>query len=160
MQNKNGTEEFEGIGYKNRVSAWILLIGSIVSLILVIFISTSKPKNYVLFIVMFSLLAVISLISFIIEKTRPTIVVFLSNNGVKIRKCFTWEIIPFDNIDQVDYKLNLVRNYEVMLCGTGSLIIQSKTRKFVVRDVDSVTDCYEKITESLKEYRGNKENQS
>lgn len=160
MQDKNGTEEFEGIGYKNRVSTWFLLIGSILSLILVIFVSTSKPDNYVLFIVMFSLLAVIFIISFIIERIRPDIVVFLSDTGVKIRRGFSWKIISFDNIDQVDYKLNLVRNYEVMLCGTGSLIIQSKIRKFVVRDVDSVTNCYEKITELLKEYRRNKENQS
>lgn len=153
-------EELKGVGYKNRVSAWVLLTGSIISLILMVFASVSKTENYVIFTVLCLLIAIIFLISFVVEVIRPKTVVFLSNNSVKIWKGFTWEMIPFDNIERVDYKLNFVRKYETMLLNTGSLIVESKNRKYVVRDIKSVSDCYEEVLASVEEHRNTKGNQS
>ena len=153
-------KEFKAIGYKNHVATWALLIGSIIALILMIFVLVSKPNNYVIYFILFLLLTVIFFVSFVIEKTRPNAVVFLSNSSVKIWRFFAWKIIPFNNIDYIDYKLNVLKTYEAMFFDMGSLIIECKNRKFVIRDIDNVTDCHEKIVVSLKEYRHNKENQA
>lgn len=63
-----------------------------------------------------------------------------------------WKIILFDDIDCLDYKLNVFRKTDAILLGVGDLIIQNKTEKFVVRNIEAVRDCYEKILEALKEY--------
>ena len=104
------------------------------------------------------MLTIIFLISFVIEKTRPDTVVFLSNSSVKIWRFFAWKIIPFNDINYVDYKLNVLKTYEAMFFDMGSLIIECKNSKFVIRDIDNVTDCHEKIVTSLNEYRHVEEN--
>ena len=52
-------KEFKAIGYKNHVATWALLIGSIIALILMIFVLVSKPNNYVIYFILFLLLTVI-----------------------------------------------------------------------------------------------------
>ena len=54
----------------------------------------------------------------------------------------------FDNIDYVDYKLNVFHKAEAIFLGVGSLIIENKTQKFVIRNVEGVRDCYEAIIEA------------
>ena len=151
-------KEFKAIGYKNHVATWVLLIGSIIAFIIMIFVLVSKPNNYVIYFILFLMLAVIFLISFVIEKTRPNTVIFLSNSSVKIWRFFAWKIIPFNDINYVDYKLNVLKTYEAMFFDMGSLIIECKNSKFVIRDIDNVTDCHEKIVTSLNEYRHVEEN--
>lgn len=146
-------EEFKGVGYKNSFAMWVLLIGSIISFILTAFILFSKQDGFIIYAILFLALAIIFFISFIIEKKRPDIVVFLSNSSIKILKGFKWKIISFDDIDYVDYKLNVFKQAQSIFFGVGNLIIENKTQKFVVRDVENVKDCYEKIMETLKEYR-------
>lgn len=146
-------EEFKGIGYKNSCSTWALLIGSVISWMIMTFTFVLKPDNFMIYAILFLLLAIILFISFVIEKKRPDIVVFLSNNSVKILKGFTWKIILFDDIDYVDYKLDVFHKTQSILFGAGNLIIENKTQRIVVRNIDSVRDCYEKMIEALKEYR-------
>lgn len=143
-------EEFKRIGYKSSYSTWVLLIGSVISFVLMTFELVSKPDNFIIGAVIFLLLAIVFFVSFIFEKKRPDVVVFLSNNSVKIWKGFTWKIISFDDIDCVDYKLDVFKKTQSILFGVGSLIIENKTQKFVVRNIESVRDCYEEIIEALK----------
>lgn len=150
-------EEFKRIGYKNSFSTWVLLIGSVISFIFMFFALVSKPDNFYYICCVFLLLASVFFISFVIEKKRPDVVVFLSNNSVKILKGFKWKIILFDDIDYVDYKLNVFKITQSILFGVGNLIIENKTQKFVVRNIESVRDCYEKIIEALKEYKNAEE---
>lgn len=145
--------EYKGIGYKNSYSSWALLTGGIFSLILTIVALVAQPDNYILFVVLLLLLAVVCFISFVVERKRPNIVVFLSDNGVKVLKGFRWKIISFDDIDYVDYKLNVFRKIQSILFGVGDLIVDNKTQKVVVRNIENVRDCYEEITETLKKYR-------
>ena len=63
------------------------------------------------------------------------------------------QVILFDDIDYVDYKLNVFHKAETIFLGVGSLIIENKTQKFVIRNVEGVRDCYETIIEAQKEYR-------
>lgn len=145
-------EEFKRIGYKNTFSAWALLIGSVFSFVIMISALILKPNDFH-YVFIFSLLsAVVFFVSFIVEKRRPEVVVFLSNNSVRILKGFKWETILFDDIDGVDYKLNVHQEIQAMLLGIGSLIIVTKTNKLVVRNIENVRDCYEKIVEALREY--------
>ena len=109
---------------------------------------------------LFLVLSIIFFISFIIEKKRPDIVVFLSNSSIKILKGFKWKIISFDDIDYVDYQLNVLKRTQAILFEVGNLIIENKNQKFVVRDVENVKDCYEKIMETLREYRNTKNSQT
>ncbi len=146
-------DEFKGIGYKNSFSTCALLTGSIFCLILTTFTLILKPNNFILFAIIFFLLAIVFFISFIIEKKRPDIVVFLTNNSVKIFKRFTWEIISFADIDYVDYKLDVYRKTQAIFFGAGDLIIETNAQKFVVRNIKNIRNCYEKITEELKKYR-------
>ena len=98
------------------------------------------------------LLSIIFFASFIFEKKRPNVVVFLSNDSVKIWNRFKWKVILFDDIDYVDYKLNVFHKAEAIFLGVGSLIIENKTQKFVIRNVEGVRDCYEAIIEAQQEY--------
>lgn len=150
-------EEFKRIGYKSSYSTWVLLIGSVISFILMIFALVAKPDNFIIFVALCLLLVIVFFISFIIEKKRPDVVVFLSNNSVKMLKGFTWKIILFDDIDYVDYKLDVLKKTQAILFGAGSLIIENKTQKFVVRNIESVRDCYEEIIEAIKEYKNTEE---
>lgn len=153
-------EEFKGIGYKNSYSIWILLTGSIISFILTAIILFLRQNDFIIYAILFLALAVIFLISFIIEKKRPDIVVFLSDSSIKILKGFKWKIISFDDIDYVDYQLNVLKRTQAILFEVGNLIIENKNQKFVVRDVENVKDCYEKIMETLREYRNTKNSQT
>ena len=153
-------EEFKGIGYKNSYSIWILLTGSIISFILTAIILFLRQNDFIIYAILFLALAVIFLISFIIEKKRPDIVVFLSDSSIKILKGFKWKIISFDDIDYVDYQLNVLKRTQAILFEVGNLIIENKSQKFVVRDVENVKDCYEKIMETLREYRNTKNSQT
>ena len=153
-------EEFKGIGYKNCYSIWILLTGSIISFILTAIILFLRQNDFIIYAILFLALAVIFLISFIIEKKRPDIVVFLSDSSIKILKGFKWKIISFDDIDYVDYQLNVLKRTQAILFEVGNLIIENKSQKFVVRDVENVKDCYEEIMETLREYRNTKNSQT
>ena len=62
------------------------------------------------------------------------------------------KVIVFDDIDYVDYKLNVFHKAETIFLGVGSLIIENKTQKFVIRNIEGVRDCYETIIEAQKEY--------
>lgn len=146
-------EEFKRIGYKNSYPTWVLLVGSVISFILMTFALVSKPDNFIVGAVICLLLGIVFVVSFIFEKKRPNVVVFLSNNSVKIWKGFTWKIISFDDIDCVDYKLDVFKKVDSIMFGAGNLIIENKTQKFVVRNVESVRDCYEEITEAIEEYK-------
>ena len=63
------------------------------------------------------------------------------------------KVILFDDIDYVDYKLNVFHKAEAIFLGVGSLIIENKTQKFVIRNIEGVRDCYETIIEAIKEYK-------
>lgn len=58
------------------------------------------------------------------------------------------KVILFDDIDYVDYKLNVFHKAETIFLGAGSLIIENKTQKFVIRNIEGVRDCYETIIEA------------
>ena len=150
-------EEFKRIGYKNSFSTWVLLIGSIISLLLMIVALVEKPGNFIIFAAFCLLLSIIFFASFIFEKKRPNVVVFLSNKSVKIWNRFKWKVILFDDIDYVDYKLNVFHKAEAIFLGVGSLIIENKTQKFVIRNIEGVRDCYETIIEAIKEYKNTEE---
>ena len=136
------------------------MTGSIISFILTAIILFLRQNDFIIYAILFLALAVIFLISFIIEKKRPDIVVFLSDSSIKILKGFKWKIISFDDIDYVDYQLNVLKRTQAILFEVGNLIIENKSQKFVVRDVENVKDCYEKIMETLREYRNTKNSQT
>ena len=152
MQDKNADEDFKRVGYKNSFSTWVLLTGSIISLILAVLIFISKSDNFITYALIFLLLAVVFFVSFVIEKKRPDVVVYLSDNSVKILKGFKYKVISFDDIDYVDYKLDVFKKTQSILFGAGDLIIESNNQKFVVRNIENVRNCYEKITEAQKNY--------
>ena len=147
---RNQMEEFKDIGYKNSYSTWMLLIGCLISLTILIFTLVLKPNNFIIYFVIFLLLFVIFLFSFIIEKIRPEVVVLLSTDSVKILKGFTWKTISLIDIEYIDYKLDVFKQTQSLLFGIGDLIIENKTKKYVVGNIAHVRDCYEKITEALK----------
>lgn len=153
----NKMEDFKRIGYKNPFSAWVLLIGSVIFFILTILALIVRPSNFYYAVCFFLLFAIVFSVSFIIEKKRPTVVVFMSNNSIKILKGSEWKIILFDDIYYIDYKLNVFRKTDAILMGAGDLIIKDKTEKFVVRNIEFVRDCYEKIVEALKKYDNTEE---
>lgn len=70
-------DEFKRIGYKNPFSAWVLLIGSVIFFILTILALVKRPSDFYYAVSIFLLLAIVFLVSFTIEKKRPTVVVFL-----------------------------------------------------------------------------------
>lgn len=152
MQNKNADENFKRTGYKNSFSTWALLTGGIISLILAVLTFVSKPENHIIFAAVFLLLAAVFFVSFVIEKKRPDVVVYLSDNSVKILKGFKYKVISFDDIDYVDYKIDVFRKTQSILFGAGDLIIKSKNQKNIVRNIENVRDCYEKITEAQKNH--------
>ena len=156
MQDKSFDEDFKRIGYKISFSAWVLLIGSIMSLIVAVYTFVSEQGDYIAYVAIFSLLAVIFFISFIIEKKRPDVVVYLSDNSVKIYTGLKWNIISLDDIDYIDYRLNVLKKTQSILFDAGCLIIESKTKKFAVRDIEYVRDCYEKIAEAKKNHTPDK----
>lgn len=156
MRDKNMNEDFKRIGYKISFSAWVLFAGSIISLIIAVCILVSESGNYIAYVAIFSLLAVIFFISFIIEKKRPDVVVYLSDNSVKIYTGLKWNIISLDDIDYIDYRLNVLKKTQSILFDAGCLIIESKTKKFAVRDIEYVRDCYEKIAEAKKNHTPDK----
>lgn len=150
-------EEFKRIGYKNSFSTWVLLIGSIISLLLMIVALVEKPANFIIFAVFCLLLSIIFFASFIFEKKRPNVVVFLSNNSVKIWNWFKWKVILFDDINYVDYKLDVLKKANAYFFGVGSLIIGTGTQRFVVRNIKEVRYCYEDIIEKIKDYQNTEE---
>lgn len=149
-------EDFKRIGYKISFSAWVLLIGSIMSLIIAIYTIVSEQGNYIAYVAIFSLLAVIFFVSFVIEKKRPDVVVFLSDTSLKIYASFKWRTIPLGDIDCVDYRVNVLKRTQSVLFDAGCLIIECKAKKFVVRDIEYVRDCYEKIAEAKKNHTPDK----
>ncbi len=156
MQDKKTDEDFKRIGYKISFSAWVLFAGSIISLIIAICIFFSEQGNYIAYVAIFSLLAVIFFVSFVIEKKRPEVVVYLSDTSLKIYEGFKWKTIAIDDIDYVDYRLNVLKKTQSILFDAGCLIIESKTKKFAVRDIEYVRDCYEKIVEAKKTHTTDK----
>lgn len=150
MRDKNMDEDFKRIGYKISFSAWVLLMGSIMSLIIAIYTIVSEQGDYISYVAIFSLLAVIFFVSFVIEKKRPDVVVYLSDTSLKIYAGFKWEIIPLGDIDCVDYRLNVLKRTQSILFDAGCLIIECKAKKFVVRDIEYVRDCYEKIAKAKR----------
>ncbi len=152
MQDKNADEDFKRAGYKNSFSTWVLLTGSIISLMLAVLIFISKLDNFITYALIFLLLAVVFFVSFVIEKKRPDVVVYLSDNSVKILKGFKYKVISFDDIDYVDYKIDVFRKTQSILFGAGELIIESNNQKFVIRNIENVRHCYEKITEAQKNH--------
>ena len=150
-------EDFKRIGYKNSFSTWVLLIGTIVGVISTVAILRAKPDNYILIAMIFFILSIIFLVSFIFEKKRPKVVVFLSNNSVKIWNWFKWKVILFDDIVYVDYKINVLREVDAYFLGVGWLIIGTGTQRFVVRNIKEVRYCYEDIIEKIKEYQNTEE---
>ena len=153
-------EEFKRIGYKNSFSTWVLLIGSIISFSLMTVALVAKPANFIIFAVFCLLLSIIFIASFIFEKKRPNVVVFLSNNSVKIWNRFKWKVILFDDINYVDYKLDVLKETNAYFFGVGWLIIGTGTQRFVVRNIKDVRYCYENIIEKIKEYKNTEEKES
>lgn len=149
-------EDFKRIGYKISFSAWVLLIGSIMSLIVAIYTIVSEQGDYIAYVAIFSSLAVIFFVSFVIEKKRPDVVVYLSDTSLKIYAGFKWRTIPLGDIDCVDYRLNVLKRTQSVLFDAGCLIIECKAKKFVVRDIEYVRDCYEKIAEAKKNHTPDK----
>lgn len=152
MQDKITDENFKRTGYKKHFSTWVLLTGSIISLIMAVLIFVSKSDNFITYALIFLLLAAVFFVSFVIEKKRPDVVVFLSDTGVKIYAGFKWKTISFDDIDYIDYKIDVFRKTQSILFGVGDLIIESKNQKNIVRSIENVRDCYEKMTEAQKNH--------